>query len=132
MPNQFHEIRDRINSGRVILIPGNMTENSFGINKSVLQEIEMSIILIIHATVNISFRAPLAKVVGENCLSALRLAEMSIRFTKLKHFTQVSTTFANSFLPDGPIKEKVYYLASPDTAEAGLDEILYTGTTRHL
>ncbi|PVH69175.1 hypothetical protein DL98DRAFT_626187 [Cadophora sp. DSE1049] len=121
MPNQFHQIQDRINSGRIILVPGDMTEKSFDIDKRVLEEIEMSVTLIIHASANISFRAPLAKVVMENCLSALRLADIL-----------VSTAFANSFLPDGPIEEKVYYLANPDTAEAELDEIRYTGTTGHL
>jgi fatty acyl-CoA reductase len=57
---------------------------------------------------------------------------MSTKFTKLENFTQVSTAIANSFLLDGPIEEKVYYLAIPDTAEAELDEILHTGTTRSL
>ncbi|KAG4434272.1 hypothetical protein IFR05_010237 [Cadophora sp. M221] len=132
MSNQFHQIQDRINSERIIFVLGDITKKSFGIDKRVLEEIEMSITLIIHAAANISFRAPLAKVVMKNCLSALRLADMSTNFTKLKHFTQVSTAFANSFLPDGPIKEKVYYLANPDTAKAELNEIQHTGTTGHL
>jgi fatty acyl-CoA reductase len=132
LPIHFHEIQDRINSGQIILVPGDMTESNLGIDKKVLEELERSVTLIIHAAANISFRAPLAKVVRDNCLPALRLAEMSTKFTKLENFTQVSTAFANSFLPDGPIEEKVYYLANPDTAEAELDEIQHTGTTRYL
>jgi fatty acyl-CoA reductase len=132
LPNHFHEIQDRINSGQIILVPGDMTESNFGIDKKVLEEIERSVTLIIHAAANISFRAPLAKVIRENCLPALRLAEMSTKFTKLENYTQVSTAFANSFLPDGSIEEKVYYLANPDTAEAELNEIQHTGTTRYL
>jgi fatty acyl-CoA reductase len=132
LPNNFHEIQDRIKSGQIVLVPGDMTESNFGIEKRVLEEIERSVTLIIHAAANISFRAPLAKVVVDNCLPALRLAEMSMKFTKLEKFTQVSTAFANSFLPDGPIEEKVHYLANPDTAEAELDEIQHTGTTRYL
>jgi fatty acyl-CoA reductase len=132
MPHQFGHIQDQINAGKIILVRGDMTEKNFGIDKMMLQEIESSVTLIIHAAANISFRAPLAKVVEENCLPALRLAEMSTKFVKLKHFTQVSSAFANSFLPDGPIEEKIYYLASPDTAEAELEEIRQTGTTKYL
>lgn len=117
LPDYFHEIQRRINPGQIILVPGDMAETSLGIDKRVLEEIERSVALIIHAAANISFRAPLAKVVRENCLPALRLAEMSTKFTKLENFTQVSTAFANSFLPNGPIEEKVYYLANQDTAE---------------
>ncbi len=132
LPHQFCQIQDRTNMGKIILVLGDITEESFGVDKKMLQEIETSVTSIIHAAANISFRAPLAKVVAENCLPALRLAEMFMKFTKLKHFTQVSSAYANSFLPDGPVEEKVYCLASPDNAEAELQEILHIGRTKYL
>jgi hypothetical protein len=55
-----------------------------------------------------------------------------MKMTRLQHFVQVSSAYANSFLPDGPVKEKIYYLSSPDDAEEELQEILRTGTTKHL
>jgi alcohol-forming fatty acyl-CoA reductase len=106
MPNQFPQIQDRISSGHIVFVPGDMTEKGFGIDKTMLQEIQMRVTFIIHAAANISFRAPLAKVVEDNCIPALELAEMSTKFTRLQHFTQVSSAFANSFLPDGPIEEQ--------------------------
>jgi hypothetical protein len=50
-----------------------------------------------------------------------------MKMTRLQHFVQVSSAYANSFLPDGPVDEKVYYLSSPDDAEGELEEILRTG-----
>jgi hypothetical protein len=55
-----------------------------------------------------------------------------MKMTRLWHFIQVSTAYANSFLPDGPVEEKIYYLSNPDNAERELEEILRTGTTKHL
>jgi len=68
----------------------------------------------------------------DNCLPALRLAALATKMTRLRHFVQVSSAYANSFLPDGPVEEKIHYLSNPDDAEAELEEILRTGTTKHL
>jgi hypothetical protein len=33
---------------------------------------------------------------------------------------------------EGSVEEKIYYLSNPDNTEGELEEILRTGTTRHL
>jgi hypothetical protein len=52
--------------------------------------------------------------------------------TRLQHFVQVFSVYVNFFLLNSPIKEKIYYLFNLDDAEKELEEILQTGTTRHL
>jgi nucleoside-diphosphate-sugar epimerase len=132
MPQQYRHIEDGIRAGKVILVPGDMTKERFGITTETLRKIEEEATIIIHAAANISFRAPLQKVILDNCLPALRLAAWAMKMTRLQHFVQVSSAYANSFLPDGPVEEKIYYLSNPDNAEGELEEILRTGTTRHL
>jgi fatty acyl-CoA reductase len=132
MPQQYQYIEDRIKARNIILVPGDMTKECFGITIETLCKIEEEVTIIIHAAANISFRAPLQKVVLDNCLPALRLAALATKMTRLRHFVQVSSAYANSFLPDGPVEEKIYYLSNPDDAEGELKEILRTGTTRHL
>jgi thioester reductase-like protein len=132
MPQQYRRIKDLIKARKVILVPGDITKERFGITTETICKIEEEVTIIIHAAANISFRAPLQKVVLDNCLPALRLAAWAIKMTRLQHFVQVSSAYANSFLPDGPVEEKIYYLSSPDDAEEELQEILRTGTTKHL
>jgi hypothetical protein len=44
--------------------------------------------------------------------------------TRLQHFVQVSSAYANSFLPDSHVEEKIYYLSNHDDVEGELEEIL--------
>jgi len=132
MPLQFRHIKDRIRVGKTILVLGDMTDECYGIGAETLCKIEQEATVIIHAAANISFRAPLLKAVSDNCLPSLQLGALATKMTKLQHFVQVSSADANSFLPDGPVDEKVYYLSKPDNAEGELEEILRTGTTRSL
>ncbi|KAH8653988.1 male sterility protein [Tricladium varicosporioides] len=132
MLQQFRHIEDRISTRNIVLVPGDMTKERLGIAVETLCTIEKEVTIIINAAANISFRAPLLKVVLDNCLPALQLAALAVKMTRLQHFVQVSSAYANSFLPDGPVDEKVYYLSSPDDAEGELEEILRTGTTRYL
>ncbi|KAH8650367.1 hypothetical protein BGZ60DRAFT_473972 [Tricladium varicosporioides] len=111
MPQQSRHIEDRIRAGKVILVP---------------------VTIIIHAAANISFRAPLQEVILDNCLPALRLAAWAMKMTRLRNFVQVSSAYANSFLPGGPVQEKIYHLTNPDDAEGELGEILRTGKTKYL
>jgi len=108
-----------------------MTKERFSITTKTLYKIEEEVTIIIYTAANISFRAPLQKVVLDNCLLALRLGACAIKMTRLRHFVQVSTTYANLFLLNGLIKEKIYYLSNPNDAEGELEEILQTGTTRY-
>ena len=132
MAQQFRHIEDRIRVGNIVLVPGDITKECFGITVETLRRIKEEVTIIIHAAANISFRAPLLKVVLDNCLPALQLGALAMDMTRLQHFVQVSSAYANSFLPDGTVDEKVYYLSSPDDAEGELEEILRTGTTRYL
>jgi fatty acyl-CoA reductase len=109
-----------------------MTKECLGIAVKTLCRIKEEATIIINAAANISFRAPLLKVVLDNCLPALQLGALAMEMTKLQHFVQVSSVYTNSFLPNGPVDEKVYYLSSPNNAEGELKEILRTGTTRYL
>jgi fatty acyl-CoA reductase len=74
MPQQYRRIEDLIKAGKVILVPGDITKERFGITTETICKIEEEVTIIIHAAANISFRAPLQKVVLDNCLPALRLA----------------------------------------------------------
>lgn len=58
-------------------------------------------------------------------MSTLELAQLASSFKHLQGYVHVSTAYANSFLPDGLVEEKVYELGD---AEAQLQEILETGT----
>jgi alcohol-forming fatty acyl-CoA reductase len=132
MPQQYQIIKDRIKARNIILIPGDMTKECFSITIKTLCKIEEEVTIIIYAATNISFRAPLQKVVLDNCLPALQLAAMATKMTRLRHFVQVSSAYANSFLPNGPVEEKIHYLSNLDDAEGELEEILQIGTTKHL
>ena len=132
MAHQFHQIEDRIRNGDITLVPGDMTKEGFGLTEEILRKLEEEVTLVIHAAANISFAAPLSKVVLDNCLPALHLADLATKMTRLQTFVQVSSAYANSHLPDGPVEEKIYYLGNPDDAEGELQEILETGTTRYL
>ncbi|KAH8586635.1 male sterility protein-domain-containing protein [Bisporella sp. PMI_857] len=132
MPQQYQYIEDRIKAGIIVLVPGDITKERFGITIETYYKIEEEVTIIIHAAANISFRALLHKVVLDNCLPALRLAAMATKMTRLQHFVQVSSVYANFFLPDGPVEEKIYYLSNFNDAEKKLEKILRTGTTKHL
>jgi fatty acyl-CoA reductase len=71
MPKQFRHIEDRIKVGKTILVPSDMTKECYGITAKTLRKIEQEVTIIIYAIANISFRAPLLKVVSDNCLPLL-------------------------------------------------------------
>ncbi|KAJ7734427.1 male sterility protein-domain-containing protein [Mycena metata] len=82
--------------------------------------------LVIHAAANISLKAPLQQAIYNNCLPTLRLAELAVsRFTRLSTFAYVSSAYANCFLPDGKVEEKIYEVGN---VEHQLAEILATGS----
>jgi alcohol-forming fatty acyl-CoA reductase len=88
--------------------------------------------LIIHAAANISSETSINEAIADNCLPSLILADMASVFEKLGCFVQVSTAYANSFLPDGPIEEKIYPLSNPDDPEAELRQIRSNAPPRYL
>jgi alcohol-forming fatty acyl-CoA reductase len=92
-----------------------------GIEEDVRAEMKETVTLVIHGAAKISFKAPIDRVVADNCLSSLELARMASEFEKLDSFVQVSSAYANTFLEDGRIEERIYPLGDP---EAELSQIM--------
>lgn len=124
------EITDRmLATDRVVLVVGDMTKPQFGIDDTVYAELVAEVQIVFHAAANISFKAPLQKVVADNCISSLELARLATSFRKLELYVQVSSAYANTCLPEGLVSEKIYELGDP---EAELLEIQAKGTTKYL
>ncbi len=124
------EIADRmLATDRLVLVVGDMTKPQFGIDEGVLAEMVEEVHIVIHAAANISFKAPLQKVAADNCISSLELARLATSFKKLESYVQVSSAYANTFLPDGLVSEEIYELGDPETE---LLEIQAKGTTQYL
>jgi alcohol-forming fatty acyl-CoA reductase len=129
MPEQWWDL---VTSGSIEFVVGDMKDPMFGIGKDVLEEMKKEVTLIIHAAANISSETSIGEAVADNCLPSLRLAGMASEFENLDCFVQVSTAYANSFLPDGPIEEKIYPLSNPDDPEAELRQIRSNTPPRYL
>ncbi|KAK7022422.1 NAD-binding domain 4 protein [Favolaschia claudopus] len=111
---------------KIELILGDMTKHGFGIEQAILREMAGSVTVIIHAAANINWLStiPLKESTSNNCLPVLGLAEAAATFEKLVKFVFISTTYANSFLPDGIVGEKIYAVGD---AEQHLKQILSEG-----
>lgn len=118
-----------LTTDRLVLVVGDMTKPQFGIDDRIFAELVEELQIVIHAAANISFKAPLQKAVNDNCISSLELARLATSFKKLEAYVQVSSAYANTFLPDGLISENIYELGDP---EAELLEIQAKGTTTYL
>ncbi|KAJ7451346.1 male sterility protein-domain-containing protein [Mycena latifolia] len=122
MPNQIDDI---LGTNKIHLVVGDITERDFGIDPVVLGEMADSVTLVIHAAGNINLNNPLKETVCDNCLPALELAQLASRFDNLGGFVYISSAYANSFLPDGIVEERIYDVGDP---EQQLSEILETGS----
>ncbi|KAJ7747813.1 male sterility protein-domain-containing protein [Mycena metata] len=122
MPQQIDSI---FATGKVHLVFGNITEPQFGIKTALLSEMAGSVTLIIHSAANTHWLEGLPVTMHNNCLPTLDLASMATKFTHRVRFCHISTAYANSDRPDGPIEERIYRLGDP---EAQLAEILASGT----
>ncbi|KAJ7135894.1 NAD-binding domain 4 protein [Mycena epipterygia] len=121
MPMQI----DRIMATKKIhFVVGDITMRDCGIEPSVLAEMAERVTLVIHSAGSISLTDPLKKSVFDNCIPALELAQLASMFKNLASFVHISTAYANSFLPDGVVEEKIYDVGD---AESQLAEILDTG-----
>ncbi|KAK7048908.1 fatty acyl-CoA reductase [Favolaschia claudopus] len=119
-------IEDMLATKKIELVLGDMTKHGFGIEEAILREMAGSVSVIIHAAANINWLStmPLKETTSNNCLPVLRLAEVAATFEKLAKFVFISTTYANSFLPDGIVEEKTYAVGD---AEQHLTQILSEG-----
>lgn len=111
MPDQVQAI---LASGKVHYIVGDMRTADFGLKSEVLEELREQVTLVIHTAAKISLEASLVDAFENNCLPALEMARIASRFRRLKLLIQLSTAYANSFLPDGPVLERPYSLPDHD------------------
>jgi len=130
MPQQVPKIEERLKSGQIVLVKGDITQEKFGISDEDLATLQRETTILIHSAASISLVAKIADVIKTNCIPTLKLAEMSMHMPNLKYFVHVSSSYANTFLPDGVVEEKVYEI-TPD-AEKELAQILETGDSPHV
>lgn len=115
MPNHTQAI---LASNKVEFITGDIKAVDFGIQVDGLDKLRNEVTLAIHTAAKISLDASLLDAIENNCLPALEMARIASQFRKLKLLIQISTAYANSFLPDGPVLERPYTLSDEDPEEA--------------
>lgn len=104
-------------SKKVAFVTGDIKAVEFGIHPNMLDKLRNEVTLVIHTAAKINLDASLLDAIENNCLPALEMARMASQFQKLKLLIQISTAYANSFLPDGPVLEKTYTLSGEDPEE---------------
>ncbi|KAK8121485.1 hypothetical protein PG999_005605 [Apiospora kogelbergensis] len=106
---------DIFSNDRVVLLAGDCTKPRLGLSAKDYLAVQKSVSVIINASANIDFYDPLVKLVASNCLSALEIAALGAAMPNLRRFVHVSTAYANSFLDDGLVEEKVYPFGNPES-----------------
>ncbi|RKF71188.1 Fatty acyl-CoA reductase 2 [Golovinomyces cichoracearum] len=107
MPHQYQAI---LNSGKVVLVEGDITMKNFGVDISTI----LDATIVINAAADISFAQELDDAIKKNCYPPLELAKMASQLPKLRCFIQFSTAYCNSHLPDGLVEEKIYTIDGAD------------------
>ncbi|KAJ7262062.1 NAD-binding domain 4 protein [Mycena rebaudengoi] len=121
MPLQIDNILEKDN---IQFVVGDMASPNLGVEPALLAEMSQRVTVVINVAGNISLLDPLRAIIRDNCLSALELARLAASFTHIVRFAHISSAYANSFLPSGPVEERTYDMGD---AEAQLLEILETG-----
>ncbi|KAJ5638753.1 hypothetical protein N7528_001143 [Penicillium herquei] len=111
MPNQTEAI---LASQKVEFVIGDIRLADYGIQPAVLAKLQNEVTIAIHTAAKITLDASLHDAFENNCLPALELARISSKFRRLKLLVQISTAYANSFLPDGPVLERTYTFSDQD------------------
>ncbi|KAL3480866.1 male sterility protein-domain-containing protein [Aspergillus californicus] len=127
MPRQTQAL---LASNKINFVIGDITKPDLGVDAPSLKRLREEVTLVIHTAAVISLDADIVDAVGNNCLPALELARVASSFRKLKLFIQLSTAYANSFLPDGHIAERLYSLSDVD-CEDELASIQLSGGSPH-
>lgn len=128
MPNHAQAI---LSTGKVEFVVGDIRNVNFGIDSSVLEHLQEQVTLAIHAAAKIKLEGPIRDAVEINCLPALEMARIASQFRRLKLLIQLSTSYVNSHLPDGPVLERIYKLASDEDPEEELASVLTLGKSSH-
>ncbi|KAJ5902730.1 hypothetical protein N7495_003258 [Penicillium taxi] len=127
MPDQADAI---LASKKIKFVIGNMRLPSFGIEPALLEQLQNEVTLVIHSAAKITLDANLYDAFENNCLPALEMASMVSKFRHLRLLVQISTAYVNSFLPDGPVLERLYNLTDVSPEEE-LASILAREETPH-
>ncbi|KAL4778960.1 male sterility protein-domain-containing protein [Aspergillus varians] len=117
-------------SRKIHFVIGDITKPDLGIDAASLKRIQQEVTLVIHTAAKISLDSDITDAIENNCLPALELARLASSFRRLKLFIQLSTAYANSFLPDGHIGERLYPL-SDTGCEDELASIQLSGHSPH-
>ncbi|KAJ5087080.1 hypothetical protein NUU61_008387 [Penicillium alfredii] len=104
-------------SKKVEFVIGDIKKVDFGIEPAVMKRLQAQVTIAIHTAAKIALEASLHDAVDNNCLPALEMARIASRFRRLKLLIQISTAYANSFLPDGPVLERPYPVSDRDPEE---------------
>lgn len=127
MPDQTQAI---LASNKVEFVIGDIKSVNFGLDQAVLEQLQEQVTLVIHTAAKITLDASLRDAFENNCLPSLELARFASRFRRLKLLIQISTAYANSFLPDGPVLERPYTVSEEDPEEE-LASILTLDSSPH-
>lgn len=128
MPDQTDAI---LTTKKVHFVVGDIKTTGFGIDAADLKQLQEQVTLVIHAAAQISLDSDIREAIEDNCLPALELAGIASQFRRLKLFVQISTAYANSFMPDGYVGERLY-AASDQDPEDELASILSSGSSPHI
>lgn len=110
-----------IKTGKVHFVLCNLSQPNCGIGEHNLAVMSNVVTIVIHAAANINLKASLRDAVIDNCLPSLELARIATKFDQLISFVQISSLYALSFLPDGPVEERMYMI---DDHERVLENIM--------
>lgn len=91
----------------MIAVVGELSEENFGLEDGVLQEIRSSVQVIFHSAATIKFNEDLKHAILINVLGTKRTLELAKSLQHLASYVYFSTAFCNSNYR-GLIKEKVY------------------------
>ncbi|KAI9932499.1 hypothetical protein ASPWEDRAFT_166152 [Aspergillus wentii DTO 134E9] len=127
MPDQTQAI---LNSKKVHFLVGDITKPDFGMGAGDIQKLREEVTLVIHTAATIVLNASIRESIENNCLPSLELARLASQFRRLKLFVQLSTAYANSFLPDGHVGEKLYAI-SDQNPDDELDSVMSSGISPH-
>ncbi|KAI9373444.1 male sterility protein-domain-containing protein [Aspergillus egyptiacus] len=115
---------------KIHFVIGDIRKPDLGIDGVSLKLLREQVTLVIHTAAVISLDADIIDALKNNCLPSLELARLASSFRRLKLFIQLSTAYANSFLPDGHIGERLYSLSELD-CEDELASIQSSGSSPH-
>ncbi|KAL2817486.1 male sterility protein-domain-containing protein [Aspergillus cavernicola] len=117
-------------SGKINFVIGDIKKTDLGIDAPSLKRLREEVTLVIHTAATISLDANIVDAVENNCIPSLELAQIASSFRRLKLLIQLSTAYANSFLPDGYVGERVHSFSEVD-CEDELASIQLSGGSPH-